>query len=545
MHLRLSSFLLSLVLASVGPLAAQTVVPIYHDVLTFHNDVGRTGQNLAETTLTRSNVNSATFGKLFQLTLDGLVDAQPLYVSQVVIPDHAMSNVLVVATENDSLYALDADTGAEIWKASLLPTGETASDDLGCGLVTPQIGITSTPVIAFKAGTRDGVIFAVAMSKDFSGDYHQRLHRVDLSTGQSLGVVEITAKYPGTGDDSAGGYVIFNPKHYVERSALLLLNGVVYLGWSSHCDKRPYTGWIMGYNATTLAQTSVLNLTPNGYAGAIWMSGAGPAADSSGNIYFIDANGTFDTTLTPAGFPVDGDFGNAFIKLSATGSHLSVADYFSVDDTHYETQVDQDLGSGGAVVLPDMKDSSGSLRHLVIGAGKDTNLYMLDRGNMGKFNPHTDSDIYQVIYGALPGGMWSTPAYYNGQMYFGTIGFLRAFKFSNARLPSTPTSMTSNKFHYPGTTPSISANGLANGILWAVENSTPAVLHAYSTDNLAQELYNSNQAAGGRDQFGAGNKFMVPTVVNGKVYVGTPNGVAAFSLLCQYQLPNGTCAGPH
>ncbi len=503
------------------------------NVLTQHNDQGRTGQNLAETTLTPANVNSATFGKIFQSTLDGLVDAQPLYVAGISIPNQGTHNLLIVATENDSMYALDADTGAQLWKVSLLASGETPSDNRGCSQVTPQIGITSTPVIAVKAGTSEGAIYAVAMSKDSSGKYHQRLHKLSLTTGKNVvAAVEITAKYPGTGEDSQNGYAFFDPKQYKERSGLLLLNGVIYLSWASHCDIPPYTGWIMGYNATTLAQTSVIDVTPNGDEGAIWGAGAGLAADSSGNIYFLDANGTFDTTLNAQGFPVNGDFGNAFIKLSTTGGKLAVADYFTMFNTTSESDGDEDLGSGGALLLPDMTDANGTVQHLGIGAGKDGNIYLVSRDNMGKFNPQNDSAIYQELDGVLPGGIWSMPAYFNGQVYFGAVGGpIRAFQFTKAMLAGTPASVTSVQFQYPGATPSISANGTTNAILWAVQNSSTAVLHAFSASNLAQELYNTNQAANGRDHFGAGNKFMVPTIANGKVYVGTPNGVAAFGLL--------------
>ena len=346
--------------------------------------------------------------------------------------------------------------------------------------------------------------------------------------------MEIAASYPGTGEDSSGGYALFDPKQYKERSGLLLLGGVVYLGWASHCDDPPYTGWIMGYNATTLAQTSVIDVTPNGAEGAIWGAGAGLAADSNGYIYFLDANGTFDTTLNAQGFPASGDFGNAFIKLSTAGGQVTVADYFTMYNTTAESDADEDLGSGGALVLPDMTDANGQVQYLAIGAGKDGNIYLVNRGNMGKFSPTNDSAIYQELDGALPGGIWSMPAYYQGRVYFGAVnGPIRAFQFRKALLSSTPASTTGTQFPYPGATPSISANGTANGILWAVENNAPAVLHAYSAANLAQELYNTNQAANGRDQFGAGNKFMVPTIANGKVYVGTPNGVAAFGLLGQ------------
>lgn len=526
--MQLRFHLIWLISASL-PLAAQT------NVLTYHNDRARTGQNLAETTLTPANVKSSTFGKLFQPTLDGVVDAQPLYVANVAIPNQGAHNVLIVATENDSLYALDADSGAQLWKTSMLASGESPSDNRGCSQVTPTIGITSTPVIALKPGTSQGEIFLVAMSKDSSGNYHQRLHKVSLGAGTPLAAaVEIKAKYPGTGDDSKNGFAYFDPKQYKERSGLLLLNGVVYLGWASHCDYQPYTGWIMSYNASSLAQIGVLDVTPNGAEGAIWGSGGGFAADSSGFIYFLDANGTFDTKLNAQGSPVNGDYGNAFVKLSVAGNKLAVADYFTMYNTTSESDGDVDLGSGGALVLPDMTDSGGNTRHLAIGAGKDSNIYLVNRDNMGKFNPNNDSAIYQELDGALPGGIWSMPAYFNGQVYFGASGGpIRAFQFNQAVLATTPASATSTAFPYPGATPSISANGSTNGILWAVQNNTTAVLHAYNAANLSQELYNTNQAANGRDHFGNGNKFMIPTIVNGKVYVGTPNGIAAFGLLAQ------------
>jgi hypothetical protein len=514
--------------AQLHPLDAQP------NVLTYHNDVERTGRNLTETSLTPANVNSTTFGKRFQVTLDGVVDAQPLYVSGVAIPNQGTHNLLIVATENDSMYALDADNGSQLWKTSLLASGETPSDDRNCSQVTPQIGITSTPAIQLKSGT-PAAIFAVAMSKDSSGNYHQRLHKLNLATGkQMVAALEITAKYPGTGDNSTNGSVVFDPAQYKERSGLLLLNGVVYLAWGSHCDIRPYTGWVMGYDAGTLASVSLLNVTPNGSDGAIWGSGAGLAADASGAIYFLDANGTFDSSLNAQGFPSSGDFGNAFIKLSATGGKLTVVDYFTMDNTQSESNGDVDLGSGGALVLPPMTDSSGNTQKLAIGAGKDGNIYLVNRENMGKFHTQNDSSIYQEIDGALPGGIWSMPAFYNDYVYFGAVGGpIRAFQFSKAMLGTTPASVTSTSFPYPGATPSISAHGSANGILWAVESSSTAVLHAYLANNLATELYNSSQASGGRDDFGAGNKFMVPTIANGKVYVGTPTGVAAFGLLGQ------------
>ncbi|MFZ0814257.1 MAG: PQQ-binding-like beta-propeller repeat protein [Candidatus Sulfotelmatobacter sp.] len=500
------------------------------DVLTYHNNNARTGLNSAETMLTLGNVNSTTFGKLFTLTVDGLVDAEPLYLSAVPISGSGTHNLLIVATEHDSVYAFDADTGAKIWRISTLGTGETTSDDRSCSQVTPEIGITSTPVIRRPAGS-NGVIYVVAMSKNSSGDYFQRLHALDATTGKEMykGPVAIAAKYPGTGDNSSGGYVVFDPAQYKERSGLLLLDGVIYLTWASHCDIRPYTGWVMGYNATTLKQTTVINVTPNGNEGAIWGAGAGLTADSSGNILFLDANGTFDTTLTSSGLPSSGDYGNAFIRLTTSGG-LAVADYFEMDNGVEESDNDTDLGSGGAILFPAMTNASGTSFELAAGAGKDTNLYVVNRNSMGKFNANSNN-MYQELAGALPGGIWSMPAYIGGRLFFGPVGQpIMEFEFTDAKLSSAPVAQTSNSFGYPGTTPSISSNKGKNEIVWAAENTNPAVLHAYNALTLA-EIYNTNQAADGRDQFGAGNKFITPMIINGKVYVGTTTGVGVFGLL--------------
>ena len=517
--------------SNAATLTVTTVAPSATDVLTYHNDIARTGQNLNETILSTSNVTSAKFGKLGLYSVDGLVDAQPLYASNVAVPSNGTHNILIAATEHDSVYAFDADTGATIWHSSMLKSGETTSDNRGCSQVTPEIGVTSTPVIDRTSGT-NGAVYLVAMSKDGSGNYHQRLHALDLALGAELfsGPVDIQATYPGTGDNSNGTSVMFDPGQYEERAGLLLTNGIVYTGWTSHCDIRPYTGWILAYSKSTLAQTSVLNITPNGNEGAIWMAGAGLAADASGNIYFLDANGNFDTNLNSSGFPSNGDYGNAFMKLS-TSAGLAVADYFEMYNQSSENGSDTDLGSGGAMVLPDLSDGAGHTMHLAVGAGKDSNLYMVNRDAMGKFNPSNNNSIYQELPGALPGGVFAMPAYFNNTIYYGSVGSpIQAFTITNARLSASAAAHTANSFGYPGATPSISANGASNAIVWAVENSSPAVLHAFDASTL-NELYNSNQAASGRDHFGNGNKFITPTIVNGKVFVGTPNGVAAFGLL--------------
>ncbi|MGB9510324.1 MAG: hypothetical protein WBU20_01450, partial [Candidatus Acidiferrum sp.] len=364
-------------------------------VLTYHNDVARTGQNLDERILTHSNVNPANFGKVGFLNTDGLVDAEPLYVSNLTIAGRS-HNVVFVATEHDSVYAFDANTLAPLWNVTVLGENETPSDDRGCAQVSPEIGITSTPVITFS-GER-ALMYLVAMSKDKNGNYFQRLHALDITSGAEISgsPTIIEATFP-----NLQGKTTFDPKQYKERAALLLLDGIVYTSWASHCDNGDYTGWVIGYDVATLQQANVLNLTPNGNDGAIWMSGAGPAADSQGNIYLLDANGTFDTTLDSSGFPVHGDFGNAFLKVSTTGGKLVVADYFNMHNTEVASGRDEDLGSGGALVLPDCQDNSGKTWQLAVGAGKDRRIYLVNRNSMGKYNPKKDSKIYQVVDHAL------------------------------------------------------------------------------------------------------------------------------------------------
>ncbi len=512
------------------PVRQEAFIGYAGDVLTYHYTSSRQGQNTLESVLTPSNVNSSSFGKVGFFSVDGKVDAQPLYAYRLPGQFHTQ-NTLFVVTEHGSAYAFDADSGGQSWKVTTLASGETTSDNHGCSQISPEIGITDTPVIDRQRGP-NGAMYLVAMSKDSSGKYHQRLHALDLKTGAELfgGPVEIQATYPGTGDGSQNGQVIFAPGQFAERAGLLESGGIIYMAFTSHCDFRPYTGWIMGYNALTLAQTSVIDVTPNGNEGAIWMAGTGLAGDSQGNIYFLDGNGTFDTTLDANGFPINGDYGNAFLKLS-TSPKLAVADYFNMYNTVQESNSDEDLGSGGAILLPDLMDNNGEVHHLAVGAGKDANIYVVDRDNMGKFNPNNNNAIYQELVGVLPGGVWANPAYFNQTVYYGSVGHaLKAFPISNAMLASSPSSQTSTSFQFPGALSTVSANGTSNGIVWAVENSNPAVLHAYDATNLANELYNSNQA-GSRDQFGPGNKFITPVVVNGKVFVGTQTGVAEFGLL--------------
>jgi hypothetical protein len=500
------------------------------DVLTYKNDLSRSGQNLSEPTLTPGNVSAANFGLLRNLPVDGKVDAQPLYVSRLAVSG-SMHDVIFAATEHDSVYAFDADTGSVLWRVSLLAAGETLSDTHGCGQVTPEIGITATPVIDRGAGVH-GILYVVAMSKDASSNYHQRLHALDLASGTELlnGPTEVAADYPTT----SGGTTMFSPGQYEERAALLLLNGTVYTSWTSHCDEAPYFGWIIAYSGSTLVRTAVLNVAPNsgGVGPAIWMSGGGPAADSAGNIYLLTANGAFETKLDANGFPSAQDYGNSFLKISTAGGTLRVADYFTMYDEIAESAADQDLGSGGAMLLPDLADAGGNVRHLAIGAGKDGKIYIVNRDSMGKFVSSGNSQIWQQVGGALLSTVFSTPAYFNRTIYYGDVGdTLKAFTISGARLASAPQSQSATQFGFPGTAPSVSANGTSNAIVWAHENADPAVLHAYDATNLVHELYNSNQAAANRDHFGAGNKFITPTIAGGRVFVGTTGSVAVFGLL--------------
>ena len=523
---------------SASQVTSGTAVLTVHrppDVTTYHNDNLRSGQNLNETHLTPLNVNPSDFGKVGFMPTDGKVDAQPLYLADVPVLGQGDQNVVYVVTEHDSVYAFDADTQALLWQATALGAGETPSDDRQCPeAVTPEIGISSTPAIDRARGP-NGAIYLVAATEDSSGHYHHRLHALDVTSGAELfgGPIEIQAQFPGTGSGTNGVNVLFDPAQYFDRAALLLANGVIYTSWASHCDFGPYTGWVIGYDQLTLQQTRVLNLTPNGNRGGIWMAGDGPAADGAGNIYLLDGNGLFDTALDVNGFPSSGDFGNAFVKIAPT-SPATVIDFFASHDTAIQSIEDFDLGSGGLLLLPDVVDKAGKTWQLGLGSGKSGSIYVVDRDNMGKFDPELNNVRQEIPICCPPyyadGAVFSTPAYFNSTVYFSAVSEpLQAFAVSDGKLSSSFTMLSSNSFPYPGSTPSISANGSTNAILWAVENGTTGVLHAYDANNLSTEVYNSNTNAA-RDQFGP-NKFVVPTIANGKVYVGAPTGVAVFGAL--------------
>lgn len=523
---------------STGQVTSASAVLSVHpppDVTTYHNDNLRSGQNLSETYLTPMNVTPLAFGRVGFMPTDGRVNAQPLYLANVPILGQGDHNVVYIVTEHDSVYAFDADTQALLWQATALGAGETASDDRRCpSAVTPEIGISSTPVIDRARGP-NGAIYLVAATVDSSAHYRHRLHALDVTSGAELfaGPTEIQAQFPGTGGGTNGVSVLFDPAQYFERAALLLANGVIYTSWASHCDYWPYTGWVIGYDQSTLQQSRVLNLTPNGNQGGIWMGGDGPAADDAGNIYLSDGNGLFDATLDANGFPSKGDFGNAFVKIAPT-SPAKVIDFFASHDTSMLSIEDFDLGSGGLLLLPDIVDNAGKTWHLGLGSGKSGSIFVVDRDNMGKFDPKVNNVRQEIPICCPPyyadGEVFSTPAYFNSTVYFGAVGEpIQAFAVSDGELSSSFTMLSSNSFPFPGATPSISANGSSNAILWAVENGPTGVLHAYDANNLTTEIYNSNTNAA-RDQFGP-DKFVVPTIANGKVYVGTPTGVAVFAAL--------------
>ena len=465
------------------------------DVLTYHNDLARTGQNLTETVLTPQNVNAAQFGKRVTYPVDGLVYAQPLIYNGSVY----------VATEHDSVYAFSE--GGPSWKVSLLPAGATTvpNGDVNCGQITPEIGITATPVIDPATNT----IYVVAMSKE-AGGYVHRLHALDTATGEERAgsPVMIAASVPGKGD--GGNTVAFIPKNYKERAGLVLANGLIYTTWASHCDEFVYHGWVMAYDLKTLMQVAVYNNTPNARGASFWSSGAAPAVDAAGNVYVIGGNGGFDGDKSGI------DLGNSFVKLTP---QLGTVDYFAPYNYDALNAKDLDIGSSGAVLLPDAA-GSGAHPHLMVSAGKEGRIYLLDRDSMGKFQAGSDSQIVQSVLGAIS-PLFGIPVYFNNTLYFSGAGDnAKAFSVANGQMSTAPTSATAARFSGFGTVPSVSANGTANGILWVTSG---AGLSAYDATDLTKLLYNSNT-------LGSYVKFSTPTIANGKVYAGTQNSLAIYGL---------------
>jgi hypothetical protein len=507
------------------------------NVTTYHNDMSRTGQNTQETILTPANVNTTQFGKLFSAAVDGYVYAQPLYLSGVTIGG-GTHNVLYVATEHDSLYAIDADSGTIYLRLSLISAGgrTVSPSDLGCTDLIPEVGITGTPVIDTSTGT----IYLVARSKVSTG-FVQYLHAIDVSTfTEKFGApVPIQAVVPGSGYDARGGSVYFNPLQQNQRGALLLENGHVIISWSSHCDNAPWHGWIMSYDANTLSQEAVFNASPNGREAGVWMSGGGPAADSAGNLFFATGNGTWNGTS---------DFGDSILELGPPAAgNWPVVDYFTPYNQGALDHDDSDVASGGVVLLPPLPSG----QKLLAQQGKQGTIYLLDRNNMGKYCVNQipacsgkDPQIVQEIPRASS-GIWGSPAYWNGNLYWtGVNDHIKAYSFNannSGLISTTPTSESAQSFAFTAPSPSISANGNTNGILWALDGSSADStcvaganclgLYAYDATNLANLLYKSSQAANNRDSPGSAVKFQSPIVANGKVYVATQGAVSAYGEL--------------
>ncbi len=548
--MRTKSLLLSIIALMVTSFALVVTAQGqgFTGVFTQRNDNARTGQNLNETILTTTNVNASKFGRILSYPVDGQVYAQPLYVPNVSIPGQGVHNVLYVATENDSLYAFDADglTPNILWHLSFInpASGIIPINCITTGIVCnvyPLTGITSTPVIDPTSNT----IYVLVRTQENNSSV-QRLHALDITTGAEKfgGPVAIAAIVNGTGTGTSHGKILFDPLHDNQRTALMLANGNIYTGWAGQAH-----GWIMAYNATTLAQVAVMNTTPNGTLGGVWQAGNGPALDSLGNIYFATGDGTFDANTG------GGDYGDTLLKLSA---NLAVLDYFTpMDQACRLLPNDLDLGSGGPLIFP---SQSGSYPDEIIESGKGGSpcdlfgstyavpIYLVNRDAMGEYNPNQDQDI-QTIEGTVH-GYWSSPAYWEGPttqyVYYsgmttetGSGDYLKQYRITNGVVSSTPIEQTPNLFPV-GSTPSISANGTSNGILWTVERKDilsaspgthPAVLYAYEAGNISKLLYDSAQAKLLRDQPGCANKFISPTIANGKVYVGTQNELDVYGIL--------------
>lgn len=499
------------------------------DAITHHYDAMRSGTNTHETILAPSNVGSTTFGKVAEFAVDGEIDGQILYLNQVAIPGAGNKNVLYLATENDSVYAVDADSisgGAAtvLWKTRALPAGDVplTPSDAGCGYINP-VGIISTPVI----DRARNAIYVVASSKDGGGNVFHRLHALNLATGAELfgGPTTITATFPGTGGNSSGGTVTFLAKAQQERAALLESNGTIYTVWSGYDgDCGNYSAWVISFSADSLARTGAIDLVPNSHGAGIWLGGGGPAADAAGNVYLPTGNAFGGNT--PG---ISNDYGDTFVKLGP-GVPLAVADYFAPMNAIADDNADADLGSAAALLLPDLKDSGSVTRHLAVVAGKDGMMFVVDRDNMGQYSAIANN-VYQA-YASDGHQNFSSPIYFNGRVYIGPAGLpLRAFGVSQAKLSASPASQTAFVFGGNGTVPSASANGITNGIVWALDHDSKT-LFAYDATDLTKLLYSSSQAAGGRDSFATvGGHFITPMVANGRVYFGTGSTVAVFGLL--------------
>jgi Bacterial lectin/Chitobiase/beta-hexosaminidase C-terminal domain len=539
-----------LAMLAVASAQAQT------SVVTQHNDIGRTGQNRNETILTPSNVNSTSFGKIFSYAIDGRAYAQPLYVPGLTMGSGTAQagtrhNVVFIATEHDSVYAFDADNNggansAPLWKITLLDSAHGAisgattvpNGDVSTSDIVPEIGITGTPVI----DTNTNTMYVVGKTKE-NGNYVQRLHALDITTGneKSGSPVTLAGQVPGNGNGSVGGVLNFDPKWEHNRPGLLLLNGNVYIGFAAHGDNGPWHGWILAYNAASLQQSGAFCSTSNGSGSGIWMSGAGLAADTinSGRLFVATGNGAFNANNPPYNNSMS--YGDDIVRLDVNNGSMNVGDHFTPFNQADLNGRDADVASGGVLLLPDQ--TAGGHTRLMVQVGKEGRIYLIDRDNLGGYNSSSDNIVQEIPVNPSTSfsinGLWSIPAYWNGNLYFwGNGDNLTAFSFANGKIGGITSSSAENS-GFPGATPSVSSNGNSNGIVWdvlssAYNSSGPAVLLAHNATNVGSTLYSSNQNLS-RDNPGQATKFVVPTVVNGKVYVGTANFLSVFGLLSPAQ----------
>lgn len=507
-------------------------------VTTYHNNNARTGANITETTLTPSNVNVVSFGKVASVAVQGDVYAQPLYVSNVTMSDHASHNIVIVATEHDQVYALDAITHTILWHKDFLGGEGIATpvpvQDVNCDAIASEIGITGTPVIDLTGATVDMVV-RTKETQNGHAVYYQRLHALRLSNGQDRVSPTTIVNPPNT--NGQFGAANFDPLMNQQRAALLLVNGNIYVSWASHCDLGSYTGWLMSFNANSLELTGAWTPTPSGIQGGIWMGAAGPASDASGDVYLAVGNGWSDVMVGGA------NYGDAAVRLRYSSAGLSVIDYFMPFDFSMLGSDDLDLGASGPVLLP--TQSGAPHPNLLTVAGKDGTVYLLDRDNLGKWNPDHDSQIvesFQQQSQQQDAEAFCTPAFWNNTLYYAvTQDALKAYAFDTTtqQINTTPISTSAPvRFGWPGSTPSISANGNASAIVWILQtdrywqDNGYSVLRAFDATDLSHELYDTEMSLN-RDHPGVAIKFTVPTIADGQVFVGTHNELDIYGLLGQ------------
>ncbi len=506
------------------------------DVLTFQYDRARTGVASRERILKPANVNAATFGKTFSLAVDGHVYAQPLYVHDLVVGGQAR-DVLFVATQHDSVYAFDGSGSPRepLWHVALLGDGETpvpAKDTLSRDIY-PEVGITGTPVIDREAG----LLYVVARAKRPDGTHVQRLHALRLASGSEAagGPVDVAAQVPGTASDAVDGKISFEPLHHNQRAALALVDGRVFIAWASHSDKPPYHGWLLGYDASALTTPPMAWMTtPDGLLGGIWMGANGPSADAEGNLYVASGNGSFgDEATAPA---VRTNFGLSALKLRVEADHVAVSDWFSPVETQALNADDLDFGSIGALVLP---DQPGPIPHRVLAGAKTGMVYVLNRDDMGQHQADVDRVVQRFWIGTR--FFTSNVAFFKNVLYVCPHkSSLAAYRLDRETglFDEEPASQapTCTGCFVRGGTPSVSANGDKDAIVWVLDNTAvatagPAIVHAYDASDVSRVLYDSSSSEGGRDAAAPAVKFTMPMVANGRVYVGGQNAVTVYGLL--------------